>query len=44
MTGHVGRTVRLRHLPHHEHDVEVLDAATGAHLGAAVLSDQATRN
>lgn len=42
MTGQVGRPVRLRHMPHHEHEVEVFDADTGAHLGAAVLADQAS--
>jgi putative transposase len=42
MTGHVGRRVRLRYMPHHEHEVEVFDARTGEHLGAAVLSDQAS--
>jgi putative transposase len=41
MTGQVGRSVRLRYMPHHEHDVEVFDAGTGVHLGPAVLSDQA---
>jgi putative transposase len=42
MTGQVGRAVRLRHMPHHEHEVEVFDADTGAHLGAATLADQAS--
>jgi putative transposase len=42
MTGHVGRRVRLRYMPHHEHEVEVFDARTAEHLGAAVLSDQAS--
>ena len=30
MTGQVGRTVRLRWMPHHEHEVEVFDARTHA--------------
>lgn len=42
MTGQAGREVRLRHMPHHEHEVEVFDARTGAHLGAAFLADQAS--
>lgn len=29
-------------MPHHEHEVEVFDATTGAHLGAAVLADGAS--
>lgn len=43
MTGQVGRSVRVRHMPHHEHEIEVFDAATGQHLGAAVLADRASR-
>jgi putative transposase len=42
MTGQVGRQVRLRHMPHHEHEVEVFDASTGEHLGAATLADMAS--
>jgi len=42
MTGQVGRPVRLRHMPHHEHEVEVFDASTGQHLGAATLADKAS--
>jgi putative transposase len=42
MTGQAGREVRLRHMPHHEHEVEVFDARTGEHLGAAFLADQAS--
>lgn len=42
MTGQVGREVRIRHMPHHEHEVEVFDATTAQHLGAATLADQAT--
>jgi len=42
MTGQVGRWVRLRYMPHHEHEVEVFDAQTGEHLGPAVLDDQAS--
>ena len=42
MTGQVGRSVRVRHMPHHEHEIEVFDATTGQHLGAAVLADRAS--
>jgi putative transposase len=42
MTGQAGREVRLRHMPHHEHEVEVFDARSGEHLGAAFLADQAS--
>jgi len=37
MTGQVGREVGLRYMPHHEHEVEVFDARTHEHLGAATL-------
>lgn len=43
MTGQVGREVRVRWMPHHDHEIEVFDAHTGAHLGAASLADQASR-
>jgi putative transposase len=42
MTGQAGREVRLRHMPHHEQEVEVFDARTGEHLGAAFLADRAS--
>jgi putative transposase len=42
MTGQVGRAVRLRYMPHHQHEIEVFDANTGEHLGPATLSDQAS--
>ena len=42
MTGQVGRAVRVRHMPHHTHEVEVFDADTAEHLGSATLADQAT--
>lgn len=42
MTGEAGRKVRLRYMPHHEHEIEVYDAATGRHLGSAYLSDRAS--
>ncbi|MEV8529872.1 Mu transposase C-terminal domain-containing protein [Streptomyces sp. NPDC052000] len=35
--------VRVRFVPHHDHEIEVFDAATGTHLGAAFLADAATR-
>ena len=41
MTGQAGREVRLRHMPHHEHEIEVFDARTGEHLGPAILADAA---
>lgn len=42
MTGHTGGKVRLRYMPHHEHEIEVYDADTWRHLGAAYLSDRAS--
>src|SRR5258708_16561268 len=42
MTGQAGREVRLRYMPHHEHEVEVFDTRTGEHLGAAFLADRAS--
>jgi putative transposase len=41
MVGRVGAKVRVRYMPHHDHEIEVFDAACGEHLGAAVLADQA---
>jgi putative transposase len=42
MVGLVGTAVRLRYMPHHDHEVEVFDTATGEHLGTATLADQAS--
>ncbi|MGO4614714.1 Mu transposase C-terminal domain-containing protein [Nocardia sp. 2YAB30] len=42
MVGRVGTTVRLRYMPHHDHEVEVFDVRTGAHLGRAELADRAS--
>ncbi len=42
-SGGVGKKVRLRYMPHHDHEVEVFDAVTGRHLGSAGLSDQASK-
>lgn len=42
MTGQAGRKVRLRHMPHHEHEIEIYDAADGRHLGSAYLSNRAS--
>ena len=42
MVGRVGTTVRLRYMPHHDHEVEVFDAASGVHLGRAELADRAS--
>ncbi|WP_280470601.1 Mu transposase C-terminal domain-containing protein [Nocardia farcinica] len=41
MVGMVGRTVRIRHMPHEVGEIEVFEARTGAHLGTAALSDRA---
>lgn len=41
MVGMVGTGVRIRYMPHHAGEIEVLDAATGVHLGSAVLADAA---
>jgi putative transposase len=41
MVGQVGVKVRVRYMPHHDHEIEVFDAASGKHLGSAVLADQA---
>ncbi|MFJ2191699.1 Mu transposase C-terminal domain-containing protein [Kitasatospora sp. NPDC087861] len=43
MVGHTGTKIRLRHLPHHDREIEVFDASTGRHLGTAHLADQASR-
>ncbi|MFF2149594.1 Mu transposase C-terminal domain-containing protein [Kitasatospora sp. NPDC058190] len=37
-----GIKVRIRFLPHHAHEIEVIDAVTGARLGTAHLADAAT--
>ncbi|MFJ2629948.1 Mu transposase C-terminal domain-containing protein [Streptomyces sp. NPDC087532] len=42
MTGHTGARVRLRYMPHHDHEIEVYDAATWRHLGTAYLSNRAS--
>lgn len=42
MVGHTGTKVRLRYLPHHDGEIEVFDASTGRHLGAAHLAEQAS--
>lgn len=41
MAGQAGRSVRIRHMPHHDHEIEVCDPA-GRHLGTAHLADAAT--
>jgi putative transposase len=41
-SANAGRKVRLRWMPHHDHEVEVFDARTGGYLGRAELSDQAS--
>lgn len=35
--------VRVRFVPHHDHEIEVFDAVTGGHLGRAFLADAASR-
>ncbi|MGW6395371.1 transposase [Streptomyces sp. NPDC055103] len=42
MTGRAGERVRVRFMPHHDHRIEVFDAATGRYLGPAELADAAT--
>ena len=42
MTGHAGIQVRVRYMPHHDHEVECFHVTTGRHLGTAYLADQAT--
>ncbi|MET7694971.1 Mu transposase C-terminal domain-containing protein [Streptomyces sp. NPDC005483] len=41
MTGQAGRTVTVRYMPHHDHEIDVCDAH-GAYLGPAHLADAAT--
>ncbi|WTJ48531.1 Mu transposase C-terminal domain-containing protein [Streptomyces sp. NBC_01544] len=41
MAGQAGRSIRIRHMPHHDHEIEVCDPA-GRHLGTAHLADAAT--
>ncbi|MEV6319259.1 Mu transposase C-terminal domain-containing protein [Streptomyces sp. NPDC051776] len=38
----VGTKVHIRFIPHHDHEIEVFDAASGKHLGPAHLADEAT--
>ncbi|WP_052434695.1 Mu transposase C-terminal domain-containing protein [Streptacidiphilus melanogenes] len=42
MTGHAGAQVRVRYMPHHDHEIELFDPVSGRHLGSAHLADQAT--
>ncbi|GGO97964.1 Mu transposase C-terminal domain-containing protein [Wenjunlia tyrosinilytica] len=43
MVGRTGTKVRLRHLPHHDGQIEVFDAADPrCYLGSAYLADEAT--
>ncbi|UXY33152.1 Mu transposase C-terminal domain-containing protein (plasmid) [Streptomyces sp. HUAS TT20] len=44
MTGRAdaGTKVRIRYIPHHDHEIEVFDAASGRHLGTAHLADAAS--
>nr|WP_244502251.1 Mu transposase C-terminal domain-containing protein [Streptomyces oceani] len=41
MTGQAGRTVTVRFMPHHDHEIEICDAHS-RHLGTAYLADAAT--
>ncbi len=40
MAGRVGRSIRIRYMPHRDHEIEVFDPA-GQHLGSAHLADAA---
>lgn len=40
--GHTDTKIRLRHLPYHDSEIEVFNAATGHHLGAACLAEPAS--
>ncbi|MFF0746393.1 Mu transposase C-terminal domain-containing protein [Streptomyces sp. NPDC004111] len=42
MSGRRGAKVRLRHMPHHYHQVHLYEAVTGAYLGPADLQNGAT--
>ena len=42
MVGHTDTRIRLRHLPHHDSEIEVFNASTGRHLGTAHLAEQAS--
>jgi putative transposase len=42
MTGRTGTRVSVRHMPHHRHEIELFDPATGRHLATAHLADEAT--
>ncbi|MEN8656339.1 transposase [Streptomyces sp. 21So2-11] len=37
-----GTKVTIRYIPHHDHEIEVFDAASGRYLGPAHLADAAT--
>ncbi|MEU6611560.1 Mu transposase C-terminal domain-containing protein [Streptomyces shenzhenensis] len=41
MTGQAGRTVTVRYMPHHDHEIDICDA-NGRYLGPAHLADVAT--
>ncbi|MCK7628169.1 Mu transposase C-terminal domain-containing protein [Streptomyces sp. RS10V-4] len=41
MTGQAGRTVTVRYMPHHDHEIDICDAS-GKYLGSAHLADAAT--
>ncbi len=41
-SANAGRQVRVRWMPHHDHEIEVFDARTGAYLGRAELADRAS--
>ncbi|MGX1975832.1 Mu transposase C-terminal domain-containing protein [Streptomyces kronopolitis] len=40
-TGQAGRTVTVRYMPHHDHEIDICDAS-GGYLGPAHLADAAT--
>ncbi|MEU7723079.1 Mu transposase C-terminal domain-containing protein [Streptomyces tibetensis] len=41
MTGQAGRSVTVRYMPHHDHEIDICDAS-GKYLGSAHLADAAT--
>lgn len=43
MTGQACREVRVRYMPHHDHEIDICDAS-GKYLGPAHLADAATPN
>ncbi|MFC5665009.1 Mu transposase C-terminal domain-containing protein [Kitasatospora misakiensis] len=42
MTSRTGTRVSVRYMPHHDHEIELFDPATGRHLATAHLANEAT--